>query len=267
MKRRVCLQSRKGQRPVSTIVTVRNRCDAMLIGARFRPMIDEAIAVYRELFGERVIDVRLQGSVARGEAVVGRSDLDVMALLVEAPKPHELECLSGRAEELGRRYPVVSRIELDAVAVEQLTHFQRFVLSSDAISVAGTDRLTRRAQRRERRALARLVTPDVAFMVEDYRALMAEVAADSEAVRFYGRIVAKDLLKGARGLVLLRGGPYEVSVPRMAQQVAEHVPELAGPAGRLAAIYRQPLEDARLVVRAIDEAATVVLPLWQAEWR
>jgi hypothetical protein len=249
--------------PVSVTLTVRNRCDVALIDARFSPLIDEVIAVYGETFRNRVLDLRLQGSVARGESMIGLSDLDVMALLAEEARPGELEHMAGQAAELGRRYPVVSRVELDAVAIDQLTPIQRFVLSSDSLSIAGTDRLTRRSQRRNRRALAKLVAPDAAFLIDDYRALMQEAAADPEATRFYSRIVAKDILKCMRSVMLLRGGSYEVSTARLPDQVSQWVPGVAEVAVRLGAIYRRPPEEAQIIVAAIDDAATMLLPLWQ----
>jgi predicted nucleotidyltransferase len=251
-------------RPISVTLSIRNRCDVALIDARFKPLIDEAITAYGETFGDRVRDLRLQGSVARGEAEIGLSDLDVMALLTEEPPQDDLEKLAGRAEELGHRYPMVSRVELDAVDIDQLTQFQRFVLSSDSLSVAGTDRLTRRSQRRNRRALAKLVTPDAALLIDDYRALMQEVAADPEATRFYGRIVAKDILKCMRSVVLHRGGTYEASAARLPDQVSQWVPELAGLADRLGAIYLRPSADAQIVIAAIDDAGATLLPLWLA---
>jgi predicted nucleotidyltransferase len=207
--------------PVSVTLTIRNRCDDARIEACFKPLIDDALATYVGVLGDRIVDIRLQGSVARGDAVVGRSDIDFMALLAEGPSAEEMRLLEARAEELSRHYPVASRVELDAASVDSLIAFQRFVLSSDSLSVYGTDRLTRRSQRINRLALARLVTPDAGALIENYRALMQEIGADEQAVRFYGRIVAKDLLKCVRGVVLVRGGSYQVSVECMHRQVAK----------------------------------------------
>lgn len=242
-------------------LTVHNRCDEAHIDARFRPLIADVIAAYLGDFADRVLDIRLRGSVARGEAVVGQSDIDFMALVAERPSDGAQCQLESCAAELAQRYLVVSRVELDMDSIDSLTPFQRFVLSSDSLSLYGNDRLTRRRQRIDRFELAKLVTPDAAAMILDYRELMQDVAADEQATRFYGRIVAKDLLKCVRGLVLVRGGPYKVNIVGMARQVTPYAPEVAGLADALLDLYRAAPADSSAALAAIDEAETKLLPL------
>jgi predicted nucleotidyltransferase len=177
-------------------VLVRNRCDPALIDGRFVPLIDEAIAAYLET-PSSLTDIRLQGSVARGEAIVGQSDIDFMALVAGDPPDDEVCArLQDQAARLSGRFPVVYRVELDAAPLADLSPFQRFALSSDSLSVYGTDSLTQREQRIDRVELARLVTPPAAELISNYRALVEKVRAgvDEAEMRFYSRIVGKDLL-------------------------------------------------------------------------
>ncbi len=106
----------------------------------YRPLIDAAITAYKAL--PDLVDVRLQGSVARGEAVTGQSDIDFTAVVAQAPDERTLARLQYRATRLARHYPVVTRVELDAVSLADLIPFQRFALSSDSLNVYGTDTLT-----------------------------------------------------------------------------------------------------------------------------
>lgn len=249
----------------SARVTVRNRCDYARTGSHYLPIVEDAIAAYREVFADQILDIRLQGSVARGDAVVGQSDIDFMALLHQVPDDHDVEQLQDRAGQVGRRYPIVSRVEFDVVAIDSLSRFQRFVLSSDSLSVYGRDRLTRKSQRIDRLTLARLVTPGAPAMVADYRALIQELEADPEALRFFSRIVAKDLLKCVRSVVLQRGGPYEVRAAQIRHLVTIHVPELARFADDLTEIYLRPLDEHADVLPLLDEAGTALLPIINAD--
>jgi predicted nucleotidyltransferase len=74
-------------------VLVRNTCSRAKVDACYEPLIAAAIQTYRTLFEDELVDVRLMGSVARGEAIPGQSDIDFLALLREVPQPAMLERL------------------------------------------------------------------------------------------------------------------------------------------------------------------------------
>lgn len=54
----------------------------------FRPMVREALALYQDLYGPTLVSVYVMGSVARDEAIPGRSDLD-MGAFVSTPLPRD----------------------------------------------------------------------------------------------------------------------------------------------------------------------------------
>jgi hypothetical protein len=62
-------------------VLVSHHCHPTLIDDRFRSLIDAANAASSETL-PGLVDVGLQGLVARGEAVVGQSDIDFTASLI-----------------------------------------------------------------------------------------------------------------------------------------------------------------------------------------
>jgi hypothetical protein len=69
-------------------VLVSHHCPPTLIDDRFRSLIDAANAVSIETL-PGLVDVRLQGWVAPGEAVVGQSDIDFTALISQPPGPFQ----------------------------------------------------------------------------------------------------------------------------------------------------------------------------------
>lgn len=239
-------------------VLIRNLCAHERIDPRFLPLIEAAQHGMMACCQGRNRQLRLQGSIARGDARVGHADLDMIALLDGPPTAGENRCLEELAESLGAATHLVSRFDLEAIDANALSPFRRFVLSSDSLCVYGADSLTLPVQAMERLALARLVTPDPATMLPDYLGWVEELAsAEDGERRFASRIIGKDLLKVLRGVLLLRGAPYEVSIPRLAAQVPQVAPEAAGVAERLFGLYAEPVTD----VEALRQAAKATAQL------
>jgi hypothetical protein len=183
----------------------------------------------------------------------------MIALLDGPPVDRENRCLAELATSLGAGTQVVSRLDLEATDANTLAPFRRFVLSSDSLCVLGADSLTLPLQSMERRGLARLVTPDPATMLPDYLDWVEELAtADDAERRFASRIIGKDLLKVLRGVVLLRGAPYEVAIPRLAAQIRHVVPDATEVAECLYALYANPTLNVDAIRLAVSEADMMV---------
>jgi predicted nucleotidyltransferase len=256
-----------GKRP-DALVVIRNRCDRAEIDSQFGRLIDAAVAAYVDVWPDEIVEIRLLGSVARGEAAIGKADIDFMALLTRAADPAETGRLAEQAEALRTAHPVVTRVELDAEAASALSEFQRFVLSSDSLSLSGRDELTRPVQTVERGHLARLVTPGVADLIDSYRG-MVEAAADDtdeDELRFYSRVTGKDLLKCLRFVILLRGGDYEPSIDGIYRQVSIYAPEFSALADELYRLYREPTSNRDAMLKAVSQASATLLPTVLEAW-
>lgn len=242
-------------------VIVRNRCDWANVGGRFGPMVADAVAVYRDIFGDRIVDVRLLGSVARGESALWRSDIDFVGLVDGLPSDEEIQALEERAKGLGMLFPVVSRFDLEAEAAEGLAPFRRFVLSSDSIRVFGSETVTTLTQTMEREELIALVTPDAATMIGGYRSAieaLGEAPNDADLL-FWNRIVGKDILKCLRGTVIRLGGEYEVNIGGIHGQVAEYAPSWTALADVLYRCYRDADSGRRELLAVLDSAERIIL--------
>lgn len=242
-------------------VLVVNRCRVSLIADQYRPLIAAVVSVCVEIL-PGLVEVRLQGSVGRGGAILGQSDIDFMALVSDSPDEDTLARLHDHAARLSSTTSIVSRIDLDAVAMRDLIPFQRFALASDSLSVFGADTITVREQRVDPVELARLVTPNTGNLLLDYRDFVEESRhGDDATLRFCSRIVGKDLLKCLRALILVRGGAYEVAIDRIYDQTRDVVPEMAPLAERLYRLYRTPVTDPDVLLEVLDEATITLLPI------
>jgi hypothetical protein len=102
-------------------VLVRNTCSRAKVEACYEPLIDDAIQTYRTLFGDQLVDVRLMGSVACGEAIAGQSDVDFLAFLRNVPEPATLERPAACEDTLRDAYPVVGHVDLEAEHLDGLS--------------------------------------------------------------------------------------------------------------------------------------------------
>ena len=240
---------------------IRNHCAHERVDPRFLPLVEAARSGMVACCGSRLRELRLQGSIARGDARVGHADLDMIALLDGSPTDSEARCLAELSAALAEGTSVVTRFDLEAVDAGALEPFRRFVLSSDSICIHGADTLTIPVQSMRRFDLARMATPDAETILPDDLAWAAELeSADDSERLFASRIIGKDLLKVLRGVLLLRGASYEVTIAGIAAQAPQVAPEAAPVAWRLHALYAEPTTD----VSAIRETAAAAAALLAA---
>jgi predicted nucleotidyltransferase len=234
---------------------IENTCTLAAIRPTYAPLIRAAVAAYHAIFTDQVEEVRLMGSVARGEAMPGRSDIDFLALVREVPTDAARAALNRHAMLLGRTYPIVSLVDLEVSRLEDLYPVQRFILTSDSIAVAGDDRLTLRSQTVSREALIRLVTPSMSSILSDYHTTVTHLdPGDGDQLRFYSRIIGKDLLKCLRGVILRRGDTYERNIGAIAAQALAHFPEHSMTIAMLYQCYSAPTSDRTTLLRTLADA-------------
>lgn len=241
------------------MITIRNTCSTANVAAVYLPLIRTVLATYQSICASRLASVRLLGSVARNEAIVGQSDIDFMGLLTGPPTKISREALEEASHRLGAAQAMVTRVDLDVVDGNQLSEFQRFVLTGDSLCLYGSDDVREGEQHLHWAHLATLVTPRATELIHEYRAWAESLdpQGDPATLRRCVRVTSKDLLKCLRGIALIRGGDYEHSIARTYQQVVTNVPEQADLAAKLYAAYCNPALDRRELLRllALAESA------------
>lgn len=91
---------------------VRREGDPERVQAEFRGVVAGYVDAVRELFGDDLDSVYLYGSIPRGTARFGLSDLDGQALLTRPPTAADEEALEAVERRLAAAYPQVSTVEI-----------------------------------------------------------------------------------------------------------------------------------------------------------
>lgn len=118
-----------------------NQTDVTRIQPMFRPVLDQVIQLLREEFAEALHSVYVYGSVGRGTAVAGRSDLDVTVIVKQEM---DVDVLKRRTMLLLREHPEVIKIDYDIglldTVIEPINHVEwGFWLRHMCACVDGTD--------------------------------------------------------------------------------------------------------------------------------
>lgn len=91
---------------------VRREGDPSRVQAEFREVVEGFVEAVRSLFRDDLDSVYLYGSIPRGTARVGLSDLDGQVLLTRTPTQTDQEALEGVERQLTAAYPQVSVVEI-----------------------------------------------------------------------------------------------------------------------------------------------------------
>jgi predicted nucleotidyltransferase len=213
-----------------------------------RELLDAILQQAHQHFGDRLISVYVLGSVGRGQAQPGHSDLDLDLVLADAPSTIDKSWRDQYSQDLQQAHPRFCKIDLGLTPITALQAVQnqrlRFIFATDGLCYWGPD--------------IRPTTeiwepgPQLAWMLnshyrwarsETQRALTTPTAseqADAQHIPDYVRWYAKQLLRLGLGLAMHQQPVYTRQVAEMATLVTAVCPELAAQMASAWSQYQYP---------------------------
>jgi predicted nucleotidyltransferase len=140
-------------------VLVENPCSLEKIADIFWPIINDAVAVYQAVFGASIQSIRLMGSVARGQANP-HSDIDFIALLRTRPTQEQMRRIDELEKRMRHNHAFVFKVDLEAVWADSVAEFRRFVLTTDSVTLFGSEHYVAKQEIWIGRNCADMVTPN-----------------------------------------------------------------------------------------------------------
>ncbi|TLW92390.1 nucleotidyltransferase domain-containing protein [Saccharomonospora piscinae] len=201
------------------------------VSPAFRAVVDAARELIVSVFGAtRLHSAYLYGSVPRGTAVPGHSDLDVLLALRHAPDAADRADADHVATVLDREFAQIDGAALNlAEAAELLSERERhdggFFVACLCTPLLGDDLAEHLPQYRPTSLLARETNGDLARLLPQWQARLARPDTDREAL---ARSVGRRLVRTGFTLVMPRWGGWTSDLDEAAAITGRYYPARAG---------------------------------------
>ena len=207
-------------------------------------------------FGARLHSAYLYGSIVRGNAVPGRSDADVLAVLLAQPADEDRQLARRVEQALQKRFPVLAGAGIGLADLDELrSPAERYggqvFLRELCVCVYGTDLRPELPRTRPSAAVAIGFHGDTPQVLARARQVLAN-PTDPEAVRRACRMASRRMVQGAFAVVMARDGVWATVLEEQASMIGAAFPQW-DPAARSAAEQgRRPVADPEVVTGLLD---------------
>lgn len=238
---------------METVIVLKNDTSLDKIEPQYRSLMDDTVGFLARHLGGNLLEVRLLGSIARGGAIPGLSDLDMLAVTHREETPQALAALREKLPLLGPD-PLVSRIDLQCMSLDAIRSHRDYelIVRTDSVGLYGEDHFNSGDVAIRNTELAQLWSPDIEAILRDYRAALENVDIPVGEVIRYSRLTGKDTMKCFQRTVLLRHGLIERSVERVHHNLRTYLPQYGELFDRLWNLYRFPTDRREDVLAALE---------------
>jgi uncharacterized protein len=207
-------------------------------------------------FGARLHSAYMYGSIVRGNAVPGRSDADLVAVLHAPPTARDRRDVDEVERSLQARFPVlfnagVGLTHLGEVRSPAERYGLQVFLRELSVCVHGWDLRPELPRTKPSAAVAAGFHGDTPMLLARARATLRE-PPDAEAVRRACRFASRRMVQAAFAVVMARDGGWATVLEEQAAVVGAAFPQWADAARRAAAQGRLPAADPEVVAELLE---------------
>lgn len=224
----------------------------------FAPVVAAARERIAAAFGpDRLHSAYLYGSVPRGTAVPGVSDLDLLLALHHEPTAADRADADALEAALDGEFAQVNGVGVVLVGTGTLLselerHDLGWFVACLCTPLLGEDLAARLPRYRVTSLLARETNGDLALFLPRWRERLAAAGTEAE-LRGLARAVSRHLVRTCFTLVMPRWGGWTSDLAASAEVFAGYYPERAAQARLAAAIARTPTADRAALASLIDD--------------
>ncbi|MET9131065.1 nucleotidyltransferase domain-containing protein [Streptomyces antibioticus] len=231
------------------------------VPAAFRPVVAAARERLTDLFGVRLHSAYLYGSIPRGTARVGRSDLDLLAALHDEPAEADHAGARALVEALDAEFPQIdgggALLHGRARLLSDLErHDMGFFVACLCTPLLGDDLAASLPRYRPDTLLARETNGDLGLLLTRWRERVTragDVSDGEQARRSLVRYMSRHLVRTAFTLVMPRWNGWSSDLHVMADVFAGYYPERAAQVRAAAVLGYEPTGDAAVLAAYLDD--------------
>ncbi|MET7679076.1 nucleotidyltransferase domain-containing protein [Streptomyces sp. NPDC005423] len=224
----------------------------------FRPVVAAARDRLLEVFGERLHSAYLYGSVPRGTARVGHSDLDLLLTTHQEPTAADRADAGRLDRALDEEFGQVDGVGTLLFGRERLlSEPERYDLgwfvACLCTPLLGEDLAEYLPRYRPDSVLARETNGDLALLLPRWRERVAGARDTEEARRPLVRFMSRHLVRTGFTLVMPRWNGWTSDLREMADAFAPYYPERAGQLRAAALLGSEPTGDPDVLRSYVDD--------------
>jgi hypothetical protein len=235
---------------------IRPEADLANVQPEYQGVPDAAAGLLADAFGPRLHSAYLYGSVVRGNAVPGRSDADLIAVLLAAPAGEDRARADRVERALVERFPVLVGAGIGLTHLQEIrSPAQRYsgqvFLRELAVCIWGEDLRPGLPRTKPSAAVAAGFHGDTHAVLARARETLA-TSTDPEVIRVACRMASKKMVQVAFAVVMACEGVWATVLEEQAAAVGEAFPQWAEAAWRAAEQGRRPVADTEIVRELLD---------------
>ncbi|WP_225837757.1 nucleotidyltransferase domain-containing protein [Streptomyces sp. NK08204] len=224
----------------------------------FAPVVTAARGRLLDAFGPRLHSAYLYGSVPRGTARVGRSDLDLLVALREEPGEADREAVRALGGALDKEFAQIDGVGTLLYSCDRLlSELERYdlgwFLACLCTPLLGDDLAAHLPRYRPDSLLARETNGDLARWLPRWRERIAAAEDTEEARRPLVRFMSRHLVRTGFTLVMPRWKGWTSDLHEMAEVFAAYYPERAGQLRTAAEYGYEPVGDLDILRSYVDD--------------
>jgi hypothetical protein len=237
--------------------TIAREGDLDRVPAAFAPVVAAARAQLAGTFGTRLHSAYLYGSIPRGTAVAGVSDLDLLAVLTGQPAGADRAAARAIETALDAAFAQIDGVGLvlgsaSSTLSERERYDGGFFVACLCTPLLGGDLAGQLPRYRPTGLLARETNGDLGLILPRWRTRAAQAVTDADR-RALSRYVSRRLVRTGFTLIMPRWGGWTSDLERSALLFARYYPRRAAQMRAAAAVARVPSADPALLVMLIDD--------------
>ncbi|MFF7970806.1 nucleotidyltransferase [Streptomyces sp. NPDC007905] len=231
----------------------------------FRPVVAAVRERLPDVFGSRLHSAYLNGSIPRGTARVGRSDLDLLVALREEPAAADREAARALGEALDKEFPQIDGVGTLLYGRARLlsdleTYDLGWFVACLCTPLLGDDLAQYLPRYRPEPLLARETNGDLALLLPRWRERIATADDCEEARRPLVRFMSRHLVRTGFTLVMPRWHGWTSDLREMAEAFGAYYPRRAAQLLSAAEYGCEPVGDPDVLRSYVDD-----LGPWLAE--
>ncbi|MCZ0987795.1 nucleotidyltransferase [Streptomyces diastatochromogenes] len=212
----------------------------------FRPVVAAALDRLLDAFGTRLHSAYLYGSIPRGTARVGRSDLDLLVALLDEPADDDREAVRALGEALDKEFPQIDGVGTLLYSRARLlsdpeTYDLGWFVACLCTPLLGDDLAEYLPRYRPDSLLARETNGDLALLLPRWRERIASTGDSEKARRPLVRFMSRHLVRTGFTLVMPRWNGWTSDLREMAEVFGAYYPERAAELRRAAEYGYEPV--------------------------